>query len=573
MAPGASNQGKSNGIEGKNNFTSLDRAPKATDGVLLLGITIVAGLLRLRRIDSPRTPVYDESYMGVIVNEYRNGNHFFDLHPPFSRLLHYYVADFLGAPHCEYTKEMSWTECDMWQMRTVPLVLGTLLVPLTFLGARAHGSSVAGSLAGAALLASDSLFFAISRIHLLDVVTATMVAVVIAIHARLCGRLDGTASKEPRWLQEVAVLAAMDGAALGMAISSKFGVAVPTAVWCVLTLSLAAVHGWCHGQRLRTAATNLAATVAVLTWVALATYIFVLWVHFSLIPWKDPEEGSYTAFALSKKRITGVPFTAFDRGAEAIVLRFDYVGNIGGTTEKILEFTLEQVYYYLLLDRYELEVPRLPNSHHSHGPASGWLVAWRGLLHALFPQRLQGLTDSSGVLFLPNPLTCVLATIAVVATACGAMLRGVPVVANRFSTQRTASLGWGRGGGALVLGFVLHLAPFLSVHRELFIIYYSLSYYFAILALALVLGSDPFGRQPLLIAILLYLAFSVFVLIIPLVTGELEPADYLERMAQIMPACRAGACFNAPEGTPLRAALDRAGGDERLGVFPYLMGH
>ena len=60
--------------------------------MLLCGLTLTAFLLRARKLNSPATPVYDESYMGVIVNTYLEGKtFFFDIHPPFSRLVHLYA--------------------------------------------------------------------------------------------------------------------------------------------------------------------------------------------------------------------------------------------------------------------------------------------------------------------------------------------------------------------------------------------------------------------------------------------------------------------------------------------------
>ena len=45
-------------------------------------MTVASFALRARKLDSPRTPVYDESYMGVIVNKYIIGEEFFfDIHP------------------------------------------------------------------------------------------------------------------------------------------------------------------------------------------------------------------------------------------------------------------------------------------------------------------------------------------------------------------------------------------------------------------------------------------------------------------------------------------------------------
>lgn len=218
---------------------------------LLIAITILAGLVRAHRLGSPATPVYDESYMGVIVNQYHSGSeHFFDVHPPFSRLLQYYGSLALGYDgSCAYSKHMAWTECldSMWAMRAVPCALGTLLVPLAYAGCRLHGSSARGALVAALLVATESLFFALSRIHLLDVYTTFCIASVVVLHAaflRCTFPPHSTTSFTPtgagccRLLLVVFLLVA-DGVMLGAAVSSKFGVAAPTAVWCVACNGLA----------------------------------------------------------------------------------------------------------------------------------------------------------------------------------------------------------------------------------------------------------------------------------------------------------------------------------------------
>lgn len=317
-----------------------------------------------------------------------------------------------------------------------------------------------------------------------------------------------------------------------------------------------------------------------------------------------------------------------------------------------------QLYYYLLLDRYELNVPRLPNSHPSHGPLWGWPVAYRGVLHGLFTQQKAGLSDDcSGVYFLPSPLICWLATLAVGTAVLKATSR-IPSEAwcwwqsswgtsmasretssrnggnhssnsNSSSTSRnsesrsstdgiavdskkshdriaeqSSSRGgtWGLGPGALALGYCLHMLPYATVHRELFVIYYALPYFFALLALTLSLDSiayqgnvsacsgvawqqqqqqqgpwwrnlrTAFGRTRAPLYLVPLLGLLTFVYMRPLVTGSLPPSEYLARLASATPACYVNQCFNAPPGTPLRAALDSAGGDERRGVFPVLLG-
>jgi dolichyl-phosphate-mannose--protein O-mannosyl transferase len=91
--------------EGASKEKKRSHALTCSTATLIL-LTFVSGYVRARRIDSPRTPIFDESYAGFIVNRYRHSDaHFFDLHPPFGRLLQFNLAvNVLGAPECMYTK-------------------------------------------------------------------------------------------------------------------------------------------------------------------------------------------------------------------------------------------------------------------------------------------------------------------------------------------------------------------------------------------------------------------------------------------------------------------------------------
>jgi hypothetical protein len=333
----------------------------------------------------------------VIVNNYRHGEaHFFDLHPPAARLLHYYVAAVgLGAPECAYAKDMAkYVECDMWQMRAVPCLLGTLLVPLAYAAARAHGGSPAAGLAASGFVAFDALFFSLSRVHLLDMVTLFSIAATVACHARVV-RLAAAGPPPQRhpqqpadgatwwpvpsasarwdlgWAGKVAGWLALDGICLGCAVSSKFGAAVPTALWCVATLALAcADNSGLRSQRRRRGATSGAGApggaagggaggaAGAAGWFfllcgglgasALAVYASLLAWHFALVPWKGPEEGSYAVFALTKRRLAGLPLDGWlDSMAERLILALDYGGPEGkggpGLWGKVAEFTMEQV--------------------------------------------------------------------------------------------------------------------------------------------------------------------------------------------------------------------------------------
>mmetsp|Transcript_16222 Transcript_16222/g.37586 ORF Transcript_16222/g.37586 Transcript_16222/m.37586 type:complete len:178 (-) Transcript_16222:206-739(-) len=136
---------------------------------------------------------------------------------------------------------MAWVECDMWQMRAVPLALGTLLVPFTHCACRLHGASQVGGLVAAFFVATDTLFFALSRTHLSDVVVCLFIAATVACHAALLRAVKAEACQPPRRptgrrpffftpffrdlmsAPKIPLLVLVDGICLGLAISAKFG--------------------------------------------------------------------------------------------------------------------------------------------------------------------------------------------------------------------------------------------------------------------------------------------------------------------------------------------------------------
>jgi hypothetical protein len=255
---------------------------------------------------------------------------------------------------------------------------------------------------------------------------------------------------------------------------------------------------------------------------------------------------------------------------------------------------VHQYYYYTLLDGYELQIPRLPNSHHSHhGSIFGWMVGYRGLLHALFPRKSSGQTESSAVLFIPNLLVCWLSSIAVVLSA-WRLLKQLLGANTRTESPPLERGEGGLGANALFVGWCLHLLPFFSVHRELFIVYYAFAYFFAIILLGLTLdrfhnfvhantagGTDTHrgveGWKLVLSWAVLVVpvcgSLGLFMWMYPLTTGHgITPEAYLARLSSTMPSCWFGECFNAVPGSPLRSVLDNNGGDEKA-LFPFLLAH
>ena len=133
-------------------------------------------------------------------------------------------------------------------------------------------------------------------------------------------------------------------------------------------------------------------------------------------------------------------------------------------------------------------------------------------MHGMFGHRRNGFIDVSGVYILPNLLTCLASTLACFLTAARLLFQALRWLLQSMSDSpqprtgssvteptKTGSPSKGKAGGkeggskrtdtdfvffVLLLGWLFHVAPYLTVHREMFIIYYCFGYYFAVLNLA-----------------------------------------------------------------------------------------
>lgn len=234
---------------------------------------------------------------------------------------------------------------------------------------------------------------------------------------------------------------------------------------------------------------------------------------------------------------------------------------------------MSRYYYYILLDKYELDIPRLPNSHHSHCSWYTWPFAYRGLIHALFPRRESGQVDVSAVYFLPNLAVCLASSIATLVATLILYLKRWTHCGRRASGTRSL--------GSLLAAYGFHLLPFSSVNRETFNLYYVFAFYFGVLLLAAVIDGLAAIREPIfppalprpsgtiLMCCIVALCGALFLCIWPLSTGDLPPGEFMQRMAAMQPSCWFGECFNAPIGSTLHGAVALKGSERN--AFPFLI--
>ena len=110
-------------------------------------------------------------HFGKFIGGYISGHYFFDIHPPFGKLLIALVA-YLGGYHTtqafEVIGEPYGPDVDVFWLRAAPACFGAMLVPLAFLLSRELGCSDTAALLVASMVLLDGACLVESRLLLTD---------------------------------------------------------------------------------------------------------------------------------------------------------------------------------------------------------------------------------------------------------------------------------------------------------------------------------------------------------------------------------------------------------------------
>ena len=280
------------------------------------------------------------------------------------------------------------------------------------------------------------------------------------------------------------VLLALNGALLGLALSSKFAMALPTIAWLGL-YNLAALRGHAHAAAVAAAPgkgggasnTDLNSAAAALGWLAAdaairglfllggaaLTYVGVLWLHFSLVPMVQWKSDHYTMAAPPYDDLVPCSHCVPPLSGAAEHASF---------SQRLDDYTRNQWSYNSRMDEH------FPPGTHPFGSRWwSWPLNFRGI-H--FDLSAAAGVQGTAVYLIGSPVVQLASTVGV--------LLGLAYIVFAWSghikdEERDAL-------GPLYLavgGWALHYLPFAFVARDCFLTYYILAAYFALLTLTIVM--------------------------------------------------------------------------------------
>ena len=198
-------------------------------------VTLLAIYTRFTKLGTPNKVVFDEVHFGKFASYYLERTYFFDLHPPFAKLLIAFVGWLIG-----YDGKFKFEAIgDSYIENNVPYIAyrsllaiqGAAIVPIMFLTMKTLGFSVAACLFSSIIVCFDNAQVTDSRLILLDATLILSVALTIFSYSKFSTfRKQPFSSKWWTWLLAT-------GVSLSCVISTKY-----VGVFTYLTIGIAVIH-------------------------------------------------------------------------------------------------------------------------------------------------------------------------------------------------------------------------------------------------------------------------------------------------------------------------------------------
>nr|VWO96990.1 O-mannosyltransferase [Ganoderma boninense] len=139
---------------------------------MIVTLTTIAFALRFYKINFPDQVVFDEVHFGKFASYYITRQYYFDVHPPFAKLLFGLAGWFVGYDGSFGFENIgdSYTEAHVPYvgMRALPAILGSLTVPVVYAIMKECGYSTIVATFSASIVLFDNAHIAQDRLILLD---------------------------------------------------------------------------------------------------------------------------------------------------------------------------------------------------------------------------------------------------------------------------------------------------------------------------------------------------------------------------------------------------------------------
>ncbi|ESK96494.1 glycosyltransferase family 39 protein [Moniliophthora roreri MCA 2997] len=255
--------------------------------VVISVLTALAFALRFYKINQPDQVVFDEVHFGKFASYYIRGEYYFDVHPPFAKLLFGLAGWFSGFDGLFKFDNIgdSYTEHHVPYvgMRALAAIFGSLTIPVVYAIMKESGYSTIIAAFSASIILFDNAHIAQSRLILLDATLIFFMSLTIYAYIRFQKlRYREFTTEWWGWLLGTgACMACTWGSKVnGVLTVATIGVAVLIDLWGILDYRRGHTmeHFWNH---------FMARAVGFIL-IPFIIYLSFFYVHFALLPMSGP---------------------------------------------------------------------------------------------------------------------------------------------------------------------------------------------------------------------------------------------------------------------------------------------
>jgi dolichyl-phosphate-mannose--protein O-mannosyl transferase len=451
----------------------------------LLAVSIVAVtsvFTRLIFFGMPAEVVFDETYFLKFIGYYWNGSYFFDVHPPFAKLLFVLFAYLTGVtPSADIGSIGTTIDPSLVLFRLVPLVVGILLPVVIYYICRNLNISRTTSVVAGLFVCLENTLIIQSRFVLIDIILIT---------AGFSSILFYLIYKNSRHSPIVSRLFLYASAlSFAFCVSTKW-----TGLFFIVPIAAFEIWDLMQNKFKKKALWQPALHTLVYFLISCTVYVSLFFIHFSLLPHSGPGD----AFMTRRFQHTLIGSTYASQNFSE-----------QGFVEKFFELNIEMFQAHT----------RMTKAHTYSSKFYTWPLMTRPIYYWYHDEQTTPPTYSR-IYLLGNPVLYWGGAIAIVLL--------ILMVLESIHTKRFRTLAHRRAIVFVLIGYGANFIPFIFIGRVMFIYHYAAALVFSMLALAFLLEyviSEK--RKCQLAALLIALSVIAFAYFSPLTYGTpLEPKEY-----------------------------------------------
>lgn len=264
------------------------------DGPIILALFVLAAMVRFCNIAYPDEVVFDEVHFGKFASYYLRREYYFDVHPPFAKLLNAFagwLAGFKGDFEFENIGDAYKPQRVPYvKMRALPAIMGSLQPPLIYMIMRETGYARLIGILSSVFLLLDNAHIAQDRLILLD--AALCLFMILSFYSYIKfykQRYNEFSAKWWTWMVATGVNLALTLSCkmVGLLTFLTIGSAVLVDLWNLLDIK--------RGLSVHHVAKHFFARFLGLVVVPIFVYLFWFWVHFKVLFRSGPGDSFMTS--------------------------------------------------------------------------------------------------------------------------------------------------------------------------------------------------------------------------------------------------------------------------------------